>query len=125
MVTITWEESKSLPNYKIYYGLYYSENGGNSWIVLTLGLEKTSYSWDVSQLTNGSNYLVMLRAYDGNGVFVLVVSGRFTIENVEITTEETTKKSAPFADFSVLWFAFMLCVISFSRIKERKDKNRK
>uniref|UniRef100_A0A7C3N9R1 T9SS type A sorting domain-containing protein n=1 Tax=candidate division WOR-3 bacterium TaxID=2052148 RepID=A0A7C3N9R1_UNCW3 len=47
--------------------LYYSPNGGDSWILITKGTSLTSpYSWDVSSLLNGNKYRVKVKVKDKN-----------------------------------------------------------
>ncbi len=61
--------------------IYYSENGGDAWHLITTLGDVTSYDWDISSIPNGNNYIIKivvidnssvhLRGYDTSGVFII------------------------------------------------------
>lgn len=89
-ISITWTASADGANGATIDSvfLYYSPNGGDVWYELDKGTEAevtSPYSWDVSSLTNGDNYIVKVKVKDG-GVYPAMlgmdVSDPFTINIV-------------------------------------------
>ncbi|MFC1727759.1 beta strand repeat-containing protein, partial [Patescibacteria group bacterium] len=79
------------------YQVAYSSDGGSTWATLVDSQTGTSYSWDVSSLTEGSNYKVRIIASDGNETTTAtsasfsVYSNRPTVSLSDIgTTNDTT-----------------------------------
>ncbi len=66
--------------------IYYSPNGGDSWILITKGTSITSpYTWDVSSLLNGNKYRVKVKVSDKNvypSMTGEATTGNFTISRV-------------------------------------------
>jgi hypothetical protein len=63
--------------------LDYSENGGGSWTPISMGeVNDGAYSWDISGLSDGSDYLVRVTVTDTSGLFDSDSSDAvFTIDN--------------------------------------------
>lgn len=63
--------------------IYYSPNGGDSWILITKGTTLTSpYTWDVSTLLNGNKYRIKVKVNDKNvypSMTGEATTGNFTI----------------------------------------------
>jgi len=61
--------------------LYYSDNNGDSWYLITTLGDVTSYSWDISSVANGVNYNILIEVYDDSSAHVMGsnTSGVFTI----------------------------------------------
>lgn len=82
--TITWTASDPDGD-TLTYTVQYSDDGGGSWTTLTSSYGSTSYLWDTSALTSGSNYLVKVIATDGELSTEDVSDGTFTIDNTPPT----------------------------------------
>jgi M6 family metalloprotease-like protein len=84
-VTITWSASDPDPGETplLSIDLDYSDNGGGSWNPIATGESNDgSYPWDVSGLSDGSNYLVRITATDTTARSDVDVSdATFTIDN--------------------------------------------
>jgi hypothetical protein len=64
--SITWTEGTDTGYTVASRGIYYSDNGGDSWTVITSAAGPSPYSWDLSAIPNGIQYRVrVLLADDG------------------------------------------------------------
>ncbi|MFW9928837.1 MAG: right-handed parallel beta-helix repeat-containing protein, partial [Candidatus Thorarchaeota archaeon] len=80
--TIQWTASIDSWYHTVYYDLYYSDDSGNSWYLITSGFTGTSYLWDTTALANGQNYLIRVDATDNLGLSGSDVSDNvFTVDN--------------------------------------------
>jgi hypothetical protein len=75
--TINWESSDSDGD-QLNYFVAYSANGGNTWIPLTLDMSEKMYTWNISHMKAGTNYLIKVIATDGVNTGE-AVSNSFTI----------------------------------------------
>jgi hypothetical protein len=68
---------------QLVYDVYYSSDGGATWMVIVAGLTTPGHSWDTTKVSDGNNYLVRVDVL-GSGV----ASGRdqsnsvFSIDNL-------------------------------------------
>lgn len=62
--TVSWSGSDADSD-SLTYKLEYSSNGGSTWTTLVSSQAGTSYTWNVSSLSDGSNYKVKVTADDG------------------------------------------------------------
>lgn len=62
---------------QLVYDVYYSSDGGVTWMVIVAGLTTPGYRWDTTQVSDGEGYLVRVDVL-GNGV----ASGRDQSNNV-------------------------------------------
>ncbi|MFX0209735.1 MAG: right-handed parallel beta-helix repeat-containing protein [Candidatus Hodarchaeota archaeon] len=58
MITIQWTPSIDSWDHNVRYTLYYSKDGGTTWILLQADLTKTSYEWDTNTVPDGTEYLI-------------------------------------------------------------------
>lgn len=90
VVTIHWTPSTDSWGHSITYTIYYSADGGVTWIILESGLTTTSYEWNTIQKIDGTNYLLNVHANCSKGLWRVDTSdGTFTIENHVFTTNTT------------------------------------
>jgi len=68
-------------NDSLTYTVYYSPNEGNTWIQITTGLTKSSYTWDTTTLEDGTTYLIQVEASDGQNTGMDVSDATFEIAN--------------------------------------------
>lgn len=69
-ITVSWSKSVGGGLSIASQALYYSPNSGQNWILVsdTIPGADTSFSWDVSALPNGKNYMVRIVALDNGSV---------------------------------------------------------
>ncbi|MFW9992149.1 MAG: NosD domain-containing protein [Candidatus Odinarchaeota archaeon] len=73
------------------YAVYYSADGGNTWVKLVSGLTGPNYLWDTTKISDGSTYMVMVVAICSEGLRSGDISDQvFTIDNGITTTTTTT-----------------------------------
>ncbi len=85
-VTITWTASVDSEGHAVSYTILYSDNSGVDWYEIVAGVTATSYLWDTSSLTEGSEYLVRVIAKCSELVTVIDTSNAsFTIQAHELT----------------------------------------
>lgn len=65
--TIQWTPAIDSFNHLAYYSLFYSSNGGKSWVQLGVNLTETKYTWDTTLVTNGANYVLKLQVTCSDG----------------------------------------------------------
>ncbi|MHA1976024.1 MAG: endonuclease/exonuclease/phosphatase family protein [Candidatus Hodarchaeales archaeon] len=71
---ITWSQSLDTLGELVTYSVHFSEDSGNSWILLANGLETTLFTWDVSSVYNGDQYLIRVVATCSSGLSVEDIS---------------------------------------------------
>ena len=82
-VYISWEESLDSWVHEVTYSVYYSSDGGSSWILLDELLDSTEYTWFSREVPDGSNYAVRVVTVCSDGLSVEDVSdGVFSINNM-------------------------------------------
>jgi subtilisin-like proprotein convertase family protein len=86
-VGISWTitDNDPLPNGGNVVSLYYSGNGGTSWMPIASNLNVNSdpYLWDASALPDGVNYIIKATAYDATGQTGTGISENpFSIDNI-------------------------------------------
>ncbi len=94
--------------------IYYSENGGTSWNPLVLNeYDDGEYDWDTTQHSDGTNYMIKVRATDSSSFTEDESDGVFTIDNTiptigtvsvdpdVLTTGDTTTISAEVYDSGI------------------------
>ncbi len=80
IVNVTWAEAIDTANHQVTYDLYYSNDGGGTWIKITGTLTGEFYLWDTIALADGE-YMLKLLAKDSLGYTTYDISGIFTISN--------------------------------------------
>ena len=82
-ITVTWNASTDSLGHTVYYTLYLSNDGGNTWDYLAFNITSTSFVWNTTEYPNGNQYILKLYAEDGFGLNVTYyMSGTFTISNI-------------------------------------------
>jgi hypothetical protein len=77
-VTIRWEASDPEGD-DLSYAVALSYDGGESWVPLEVDLRETEYTWRLSALNNGLDYLIRVTASDGVNTSSDVSDAAFTI----------------------------------------------
>ncbi|GAG01808.1 unnamed protein product, partial [marine sediment metagenome] len=86
-VLIQWAESFDTWDYNISYTLYYSSDGGSSWIEIISGLEETSYLWNSASAPKSSTYKIRVNATSEDGLTEFDDSdGVFTLQTHTLST---------------------------------------
>ncbi|MHA2170338.1 MAG: NosD domain-containing protein [Candidatus Kariarchaeaceae archaeon] len=67
-VIIRWTETLDIFNHPINYSLHYSTNNGDNWVLIATNLPHTNYSWDTTNIPNGSNYTIKVTAVCCEGI---------------------------------------------------------
>ena len=83
--TINWTATDPQAD-PLTYTIYYSLNGGQTWIQLAARLTETSYQWDTTTDENGTNCLIQVEASDGTHTGVDVSDTSFEIANEPTNT---------------------------------------
>lgn len=91
-VIVQWEAGIDSWGHMITYSVHYSEDAGNTWIQLVSGQTSTSYTWDLTALSDHSNYMVKVVATCSEDLSAYDISDAlFTIQNqITTTTIPTT-----------------------------------
>jgi parallel beta-helix repeat protein len=114
-VTIQWTSSTDSFGHAITYIVFYSDDDGNSWDQLVSGLTSTSYTWNLSSISNGTQVLLKVQAVDSIGFKSYSISpSKFTIE----TTPTTTRGAA---GWNILLLILSLIVLVPLSYRTRKD----
>ncbi len=82
VVDIQWNVSIDSLGHSVQYRLFYSDDWGMNWYLLGDNLTSTTFSWDTTTVPDGSLYMLMLEAYDNQGLSVTyMMPGTFTVDN--------------------------------------------
>ena len=79
--TIEWDLSFDPFGHEISYSLFYSDDYGSSWILLTENLNRTSYVWDTTNITDGVTFLVKVIAFCTNSSNSDISDTSYSIDN--------------------------------------------
>ncbi|MFX0209397.1 MAG: hypothetical protein ACFFDT_25660, partial [Candidatus Hodarchaeota archaeon] len=91
IVTTYWTPSIDSLGHAVTYSIFYSTDGGTTWILLVSDKTSALYQWDTTSFNDGTNYLIMVNASCSAGLWQIDISdGAFTIANPEITTTPPT-----------------------------------
>ncbi|RMG33604.1 MAG: hypothetical protein D6732_11850 [Methanobacteriota archaeon] len=137
-ITISWTAVNDSFGHPINYTLFYTRDGGLTWMLLATNLTGTSYLWDTSTIPDGS-YLLKVQASDGFGLVVEDISdSTFSVLNTVLSsspvssTTTSSTVSSPISSFesSVAGGGFIpsltieltvisLCTLSFAFRRKR------
>jgi hypothetical protein len=82
-IYISWADSQDSWDHEVTYSVYYSSDGGGSWILLDELLGDTEYDWLSWEVPDGSNYTVRVVAVCSDGLSAEDASdGVFSIDNM-------------------------------------------
>jgi parallel beta-helix repeat protein len=74
-ISIEWTASADSLGHPVTYAVYYSSDGGESWIPIAFNLKVTSFVWNITEVEpRGSNYLIKIVATDNMELTVEDVS---------------------------------------------------
>ena len=68
IITVQWSPSTDSWNHAINYSIYYSNDNGENWTLLEEDLLQLNYQWDTKTVSDGSNYLVKVKAFCSSGL---------------------------------------------------------
>ncbi len=94
-VTIEWTLSADSLGHTITYTVYYSADGGTTWIILVANVTGTEFNWKTTSVSDGTNYYVRVEARCSEGLDLTTTSNRFTINNTDVTTTEPVTTTTP------------------------------
>jgi parallel beta-helix repeat protein len=95
-IFVQWTESTDSLGHTISYSMYYSPDGGSTWIEIVTGLTETSFSWNISSLETGGNYMIKVEAQGSEGLVAVDISDRnFTILQPSDTEPSTITAPCP------------------------------
>ncbi|MFX1512462.1 MAG: hypothetical protein ACFFCQ_07745, partial [Promethearchaeota archaeon] len=89
-ITIQWEPATDSWGHSIEYSVYYSPDGGSTWHPLITSLSAPNHSWNTTQVTDGTDYMIKVEAICTEGLTVITYSGTFEIRNLEHTLSMPT-----------------------------------
>lgn len=79
-ITISWIAGYDSDDHMLSYSLYYSNNTGVDWYLITNGLTNISYYWNATSLTEGSNYQLMIVTSDLLNNSVQTITETFSVD---------------------------------------------
>jgi hypothetical protein len=79
-VAVNWT-SVDLDDDPLTYTVSYSDDGGGSWISIATGIVGLTFSWNTTLVENGEDYLIRVRASDGDLTGQDVSDATFTVDN--------------------------------------------
>lgn len=82
--TITWNAA-DLDGDSLSFDLWYSDNNGTDWNVLTTGVTSHSYAWNTTVYDDGTGYMIRVRAFDGQLQTFDESDNPFELDNVQPT----------------------------------------
>ncbi|MFX1286022.1 MAG: nitrous oxide reductase family maturation protein NosD [Promethearchaeota archaeon] len=88
---ILWENSIDSWIHTVTYTVYFSANGGTTWVTLISDFIGTMYIWDTTTVIDGTNYFIKVNATCAEGVWSADISdGPLTIYNLAPSSSVTT-----------------------------------
>jgi parallel beta-helix repeat protein len=131
-VSIQWTAVSDTWGHQVSYSVYYSSDAGTNWILLETDLLATSYAWDTTTVSDGSNYLIKVVVTCSEGFSTEVISELFTIQNIETTSSTssapastTSETIATLAEGSPGWrilplFLSLIIIVAFNKRKKKR-----
>ncbi|MHA2306818.1 MAG: right-handed parallel beta-helix repeat-containing protein, partial [Candidatus Hodarchaeales archaeon] len=81
-ILIIWNVAIDSLDHNVTYDLYYSTDGGGSWVLIIAGLVEVNHTWDTNTVINGINYMIRVNASCDKGLWIIDDSdSEFTINN--------------------------------------------
>ena len=114
VITIKWNPTNDSHGHQIKYDLYYSSDNGNIWSLISTNRSGTTYSWNITGISDGLSYQVRIIAKCSGGTEIEVVSSIFAIDNDLIIPTSTTPNTTSG------WNVPILIVVSFLLVIIRK-----
>jgi parallel beta-helix repeat protein len=117
IITIHWNSSVDALGHEVTYTLYYSSDGGITWLPLALDVVEPYYSWDTFTVPDGNNYRIKVIATCSEGLLTEKFSnGVFIVHNFIIYLGNSV--------FLVLFvvYAIILTRVSFAFYSKWKKK---
>ncbi|MFX0095860.1 MAG: fibronectin type III domain-containing protein, partial [Candidatus Hodarchaeota archaeon] len=117
-VLIHWAPGTDSQNHSITYAFYYSDDEGSHWILEAENLTSTSYTWDTTKVSDGTTYLVKIKAVCSEGLTAEDISNTLTIMNDWTATSSIETVSTPFLGLVRVLFALLILVIVIHKRKQ-------
>ena len=81
-ISIEWQQVIDSYNHSLIYSIFYSPDNGMSWNLLANNLSTTYYEWNITEVSNGYDYLLKITALCSDGLYNEVLSNTtFSILN--------------------------------------------
>ena len=90
MVAVAWTASVDSHGHDVNYTVFYSADGGESWVMIESGWLSTSIAWNTTDLVDGSNYRIKIVATCSESLAIEFITGVFVVQNESTTTTDTT-----------------------------------
>ena len=90
IVAVVWTASIDSHAHNVNYTVFYSADGGESWIMIESGLLSTSVAWNTTELEDGSNYRIKIVATCSESLTTEFITGVFVIQNESTTLTDTS-----------------------------------
>ena len=119
-VNVVWNKSSDTFSHEIMYSIYYSDNGGSSWVSLVENLTSTTYQLDTNKLQDNKSYLLRVQAFDSFEKSNYDISeNSFTVQNQITSTsiEQTTTTNFEFLIFGL----GALILIAISKLHRKRN----
>lgn len=81
-IVITWARSIDSWEHSVYYGVYYSPDGGLAWTMLEMDTWNNYFEWGLDSSINGT-YLIKIIAYAVCGLMTEDISGSFNVSRYD------------------------------------------
>ncbi|MFX0125196.1 MAG: right-handed parallel beta-helix repeat-containing protein, partial [Candidatus Hodarchaeota archaeon] len=81
-VTVRWTPIFDSLGRDFTYSIFYSADEGITWILVQTGLTTLNYSWDTTNVADGSQYMIKIHVNDLAREFYMDSSASFTIDNL-------------------------------------------
>jgi parallel beta-helix repeat protein len=85
-VVIYWNTAVDTWGHNVNYNVYYSPDEGTTWIPLATSITSTSYTWDTTIVTSGTDYMLKVNATCTEELPIEYTSDIFELHNDEIST---------------------------------------
>jgi hypothetical protein len=104
-VALAWSAT-DLDDEDLTFSVYYSNNGGTNWTLITSGLTNQTLLWDTTTVSDGDEYMIRVVVSDG-----LLTGEDSSDENFTIKNEEGTDWALYGAIAAAAFFALLAIII--------------
>jgi parallel beta-helix repeat protein len=122
-IRISWIASFDSEEHPVSYSIYYSQDMGNTWILITSGLTNTNFLWDTSSLDIETSYMIKIVAENQKGRITEGISaGSFTLLNIPPNISSTSDIDSTSGKSSPGFMGFFILLSIPFLLKTRKIK---
>ncbi len=107
-VTIEWSNSSDPLGHEVNFTIYYSADGGNTWVTLATDLTNNTFNWDTTSVVDGANYLIRINASCSEGLWVIDTSDNVFSINNQAQSELRFKVVLPIVLLSIVLLLFII-----------------